>query len=455
MEVIPKDVAFATAALTGFNRNRFVLETNGATSAGPTSIIQFTLPSNATLDLKTLRISMDLLTTSATPASGTEIFGKLPADVNSLISSVEVYCGGVQITQSCSEYGTMARVLKIVRSSRDRDGSADALLGHARISATDAVDNVSVILQDFKSFLGESSTRYLPTNLTGDLTIRLTLAPASVLAYKVASQAIGNATEANFADAAARAAAATITYSASNIRATIDTISLGPTYEKMLFDRLSQEEFIACNYKEYYTWSLHGSSGNAHSLRFSLNASSVDALYAVFRDSNYMTPGIKSHAYPGASLTDAHCANAYYFKSFNGSDNSGNKRGSLRYKWTVANVAYPQYDADILDAAADLSLVTNQVYAHDRGHMVTGLPEFNNGKCILPLVLNMPGQSLNVASGYNTKGSNTSFSLEVKGQVPPTAAAASGATASISTFVVAETSAQMRIMGARSVTVSF
>ena len=448
LEIIPKEIAFATAALTGFNRNRFLLETNGATAAGPTSVIQFTLPSNATLDLKTLRINMDLLTTSATPSGGTAIYGKLPADVSSLISSVEVYCGGIQITQSCTEYNTLARVLKIVRSSRDRDGSVDALLSHARISATDAVDDVSVVLSDFKSFLGESSTRYLPTNLTGDITIRITMASASFLAYKVHGSTIGG----DFANSAARAAAATITYTASNIRASIDTISLGPAYEKMLFDRLSREEYIACNYKEYYTWSLHGTTSAAHSLRFSLNVSSVDALYAVCRDGNYMNAGVKAHVYPGATLTDANCANGFFFKSFN---DSNTKRGSLRYKWTVANVSYPQYDADILDAASDLSLVTNQVHAHSRGHMVTGLNEFNNGKCIIPLILNMPGQGLNVASGMNTKGSNTHFSFDVKGQVAPTADATSQVSNQLSTLVIGETTAQMRIMGARSVTVSF
>ena len=449
MQVVPKDVAFATAALTGFNRNRFKLETNGATSAGPTSVIQFTLPSNATLDLKTLRISMDLLTTSATPSGGTAIYGKLPADVSSLISSVEVYSGGIQITQSCSEYNTMCRILKIVRSSRDRDGSVDSLLSHSKISATDAVDDVSVVLSDFKSFLGESSTRYLPTNLTGDITIRLTMAPASVLTYKIHGSDVGT----NFANAAARTAAATITYSASNIRATIDSISLGPTYEQMLLERLSQEEYLPVNYKEYYTWSHHGTSFNSHSMRFSLNVSSCDALYAVFRDGNYMTAGIKGHAYTGASLTDAHCANAFFFKSFN---DSNTKRGSLAYKWTVANVSYPQYDADILDAASDLSLVTNQLHTHDRGHMVTGLAEFNQGKCIIPLILNMPGQGIHVASGYNCKGSNTQFSLDMKGQVVPTPGPnTTQATNQISTLVVAETTAQMRIMGARSVTVSF
>lgn len=452
MEIIPKDVAFATAALTGMNRNRYRLETNGATSAGPTSIVTITMPSNALLDLKTFRIAMDLTTTKneatpGTPANG-DVYAKLPSDVSSLISAIEVYCGGVQITQSCSEYNTLNSILKIVRCTRDRDGSVDRLLSHGSITTDSAADDVSVVLSDFKSFLGESSTRYLPTNLTGDLTIRLTMAAASVLTFKEHGVADGG----NFSGATARTKAAALTYSASNIHATIDTISLGPAYDSMLMQRLQSEEFLPVNFKEYYTFSLHGTAANAHSLRFSLNASSVDACYAVFRDGNYMSNGIKMQSYVGANLADAHCANAFFFKSFN---DSNVKRGSLKYKWTVANVSYPQYSADILDAAADLSLVTNQVHTHDRGHMVTSLAKFNQGMCVIPLVLNLPGQDLNVASGYNCKGGNVSFSFEVSGQTPPTALAAAQTTDQISTFVVAETTAQCRIMGQKSVAVSF
>ena len=81
--------------------------------------------------------------------------------------------------------------------------------------------------------------------------------------------------------------------------------------------------------------------------------------------------------------------------------------------------------------------------------MVTSLTHFNQGACVIPLVLNMPGQALNVASGYNSKGSSTQMSLEVSGQTPPTVSADTGTTAALSTFVVVETTAQMRISGNR------
>jgi hypothetical protein len=74
---------------------------------------------------------------------------------------------------------------------------------------------------------------------------------------------------------------------------------------------------------------------------------------------------------------------------------------------------------------------------------------------VIPLVLNLPGQDLNVASGYNCKGGNVSFSFEVSGQTLSTASTSTQATAAISTFVVVESTAQLRILGQKSVAVSF
>jgi hypothetical protein len=82
MEVVPRDVAFAVAKMEGFNSNVFRLETNGATSAGPNSIITMSLPSNAVIDLRSFKVHLDVFTTSDSTSANT-IYGKLPADTAS------------------------------------------------------------------------------------------------------------------------------------------------------------------------------------------------------------------------------------------------------------------------------------------------------------------------------------------------------------------------------------
>ena len=131
MEVVPKDVAFAVAKLEGFNKNTYRLETNGATTAGPNSIITLSLPSNAIIDLRSFKVHLDVQTTSDATSTNA-IYAKLPADTSSLISQCEVYCGGVQIAQGFSEFNTVSRVKKLVHSSRDRDGSIDGALSTTR-----------------------------------------------------------------------------------------------------------------------------------------------------------------------------------------------------------------------------------------------------------------------------------------------------------------------------------
>ena len=79
--VIPRDIAFAVARMEGFNSNRYRLETNGATSAGPSSIITLSLPSNAIIDLRSFKVHFDVATTSDATSTNV-IYAKLPADTS-------------------------------------------------------------------------------------------------------------------------------------------------------------------------------------------------------------------------------------------------------------------------------------------------------------------------------------------------------------------------------------
>ena len=87
--------------------------------------------------------------------------------------------------------------------------------------------------------------------------------------------------------------------------------------------------------------------------------------------------------------------------------------------------------------------------------MVTGLTDWNVWKAVIPLQLSMPGQPVNVQAGYNSRGNNTQFSVSLQGQVVPAANADSQITAAISTLVVVETTAQLRIAGAKQISVAY
>jgi hypothetical protein len=271
--------------------------------------------------------------------------------------------------------------------------------------------------------------------------VRITLAGASCLCYKENGVPMSNTFS-----VAGKASAASITYRAQNIFAVCDTVTLGQAYESMLADRLSREMHLSVNFKEYYTFSLHGSSGSAHDVRFSLSCSSIDRIYAVMRDSNYQTPGIRTQGYTGASLSDSMCSNALHFKSYNDSLAS---KGSLRYQYSINNIQFPQFEASILGAASELAGIAD----HGKGNLITSLTDFNVGKAVIPLQLCL-NQPINIQSGYNSRGSSTQFSVSMKGITTPAAHQISQISSTISTLVVVETTAQLRIGAGRQVAVS-
>lgn len=447
MEVTPKELTYAVAKLGDFSRNTYRLETSGASTANPGQVITITLPSNTFIDAHSFRVFMNIATTADNSSNNT-IYGKLPADVSSLISNVEWHASGLSISSNFSEYGTACKIKKLLHTSRDRDGSIDGLLSHGQISQTNAVEQVTVCFTPPIGFMSkEMSTRVLNTSHLGDIVCRITLAPDAVLCYKEANVQMGN----NFSNANARAAAQNITYNVTSIHATIDVVQFSPTYERMLNDRLMSEESLKIHFKNYYSFSLHGTTGGSHDVRFHLAANSVDKCYAVFRDNNYSSKGIKARNYSGAYLNDSKCANFYHFKAYNGPITTAS--GDTRYQWQVSNVSHPQHQATLVDAAATLVSCVDTHGLEGRGNMISSLADYYDGKCVIPLILNFPGPT-NVSSGFNSKGASVSFNLKMSGQTIDAANAASQISGSISTYVLAECTSTLLIAAGRSLSVS-
>lgn len=434
-----------SSKISGYARNRFRLETVSADTGKAGKIITVNLIENAIIDLRSWKMHMDVKTNSKT-VNGKTVYGRL-SDGSSLISRMELYLNGIQIQQGCADYNRLCKVLKIGGSSRDKDGSLNRALSKGSIEMTDAVEEVSVVISEWKGFMG-SATRYLDTALLGSLQIRLTLANNDVLVPK--SAGVGIAGDLDTVDA--RTAASQLEYECSNIFFTLDTIQVDPIYSEMLKTRLAQEQSIDIPYKEYYTFSLSNITGPSHTTRFSLSSGSIDRLFGTFLDTNHMTVGVKGHLLPNASLTDSSVANAFRFMSY---DSSSTKAGSLKYVWNINNVQHPQYQASVLDALYDVAYCEDKIHPDSQGNMITSLQSFNAGQFVIPLVLNHPGEPVYVRSGLDSRGINTQMSLHLQGMVPPTADDDKQTTNSFSSFIVAETTAVLSIGLGRAASISF
>lgn len=444
---LPKDVIYAARRMSNYSRNRFRLETVSSDTSGPGRIVTVNLPENSTLDLRSFKFHFDAKTTSETE-SGKTVYGRLPADASSLISRVEVYINGVQVQGGLSEYGTACRILKLGQTCRDKDGSIDRCLSHGAISSADAVEDVSLVVSEWLGFLGSTEPRYISTDMVGQIQVRITFSPSSVLIAKETSVGLDGTS----LHADAQTAAGRLTYSISNMFFTIDSVSIDDMYTSMLRERLQSEEYVPILYKEYYNFSLDNITTGSHTTRFSLSVTSLDRCFATFRDANFQTVGVKAFQMGGSSLSENVCSNALKFMSFN---DSNVKQGSFSYQWQVNNVRFPQYRAGVLDAAFDLAHTHDKIHPQSPGFMPTSLQQFNSGMFILPLTLCHPGEDTRTQSGYNSKGINTQLCLEISGQTPPTANATTQTTAAISSYILCETTAQLRVGLGRNLGVAF
>ena len=368
---------------------------------------------------------------------------------------MEVYINGVQVQQGSSEYHTIANVLKLTRSNRSVDESKDRLVNHGRMienvagATSNAVgNNLSLCVDKWYGFLGERSTRFLPTDILGAIQIRITLAENAVLSphlIGVSSSGLSWTSDVG--------SNANIQYEISEMFFTIDSISVDPIYASAMRDMLSRNEFVPLNFKEYYTFSLDGQTGQKYTNRFSLAATSIDKLYAIQRKSNYNTVGLKCTdlgAFDEDNTEYSHSGDRYvpnYFTFPLYDSVSGGKNGTYRFQWAINNVFHPQYQARANEAMVDLAYINDKIGDNSVGHLVTSPAAFKAAQAVVPLTLCHPDQPLSVQSGYNSHGINSTIAFSATGLsgVP---------TNGFNSVVIVETTAQLRIGNSKSLAVA-
>jgi hypothetical protein len=425
---LPSNVRFVAENLENYASNRFRLETLSSDTGKAGRVISVNLMEGSLIDLSSFALHMDLKTTSVgsvAGAGGDLVYGKLPADAaHAVLQRVEVFCNGQAINgQGLNEYNTAYALKKLQRGAADRTGSVDRCLTHGEISsADDSIDDVSVVVSDWIGLLGddERSCRYIPSDVYGMLSVRITLAPNAVLAVKQDGVAMTAAKP--LATAAAVANARLIEYDVSNIYFTCDTASLPPAYNEYIRELLTMDGNIQLNTKDYYSFSLDNITSGASTTRYSLSTGSLDKIMGTFRDSNFQNVGIPSQSLENAGLGQpAFQSNYFRFRSYN---NSVQKAGSLLYNFTYNNIQRPQFRANVMNALRDVNFTPNKLGLCGKGTNVCSKESFNDGKFCLSAVLNHPTNDANetrLMSGQNSRGISSMMTMYVSGQTIPAA----------------------------------
>ena len=184
---LPANLLFVAEQLSHYNRNRFRIEPTSSSQATAGRIVTVNLPENALLDTASIRFHFD-----ADAGFKGNVAGLLPENADAFISNLEVYVNGIQVQQSASEYNTIAHALRIGGQSQDSQRSKGQLVNHSKIYGAVEEANLgiekgvsgekaSLIIDQWAGFLNQVSTRFINTQVLGNIQIRLTLAPDAVL----------------------------------------------------------------------------------------------------------------------------------------------------------------------------------------------------------------------------------------------------------------------------------
>lgn len=468
MEFVPSDVVFSAQKLNDLQRSRIRIETHGATSANPGSVITITLP-EASVDLNSL--TLRCVGTTSGGSGGTtneQVYGRFPDDAATLFQSVEVRIGGQVVQSASTEFYSVAKVLKLANENLGKDNTSNSILSHSKIVNTGTGDNaeesvaMAIPLGGLCGFLGDAATRVLPLHHMGEMTIRIQLSPVSVLGLKahgslpgVWSDTGGSATSQGNNQ---RTNALSVTYKLEELYATVDTVSFSPMYDAMLADRIARENFLAIPYKAYTVFLHQGIKSNPASdtVRCQLSAGSIDRAYAALRNGIYLEKGTASRAFTyAANGSGGYGSPATFFESFNSTNNSNYaKLGNFKYHWTVSGVRMPSNGGNILDAAFDIVYGQHKVGTDSKGVMMFTLPDYNVGKCVIPLILDHPVMSKHQAGGYDSRGANTAINFTFEGAAQVTAAD-QAKKAEISAIVVLQSTQELRVSSGKQMAIAY
>lgn len=286
------NLQFALTRVQGVSANCFLLEANNSSSAAPTGITRFSLPENTLWNTRETVLHFN----ATTSGSG----ARLPAKIDSLVSSYRLSAGGVQLSSGNNLYNVMRHAKDALTKNH-----TESVLGHSEMVRQKSYVDGSVIagtaaevytangarrfaIKHWDGILGTLDPSIIDTSLFPSLTLEIQWAPNSVLST-VAGVTLSGTKSA--ADAVLTTnydldGAGSCSYAIDSMLLSINVIGLASSfYDEMVQSRLASVGFLELPFKNYFV------TENTHtgSTRFSVATQSLDRIIVCQRATGFDT----------------------------------------------------------------------------------------------------------------------------------------------------------------------
>ena len=296
----PPSLSYYVSRLSGCSVNVLKLEPQNATTALPNSVIKVTLPSNSLLALGDLG-GFQMHFTAVCTGSG----GRLPPDISSLISRVDVSMGGISVSQGCNHYGVLRHMKAALMGSKCSAGYGHPVIArqvnYMNALTMTAGDNETVgtnepyafCIDNWLGFLGELDPKLLDSSILPDIVVSIYLAGPEVCTSSANVPMIKVHDPSSHAFYMAMDQTGTIgeagtgaSFQLSDIHFSQKVFGLADSvYDNLVAAQIAERGYVEVPFKQYVTFS----DTHSGSTRFSVATQSLDRVYATFRDKDFAT----------------------------------------------------------------------------------------------------------------------------------------------------------------------
>lgn len=282
----PNNLAYFLDSLAGFSTNYFKILPQGSTTASPNAVIRWTLPSNSLINTRNISFNFNATT------SGTAAGARLPSDISTLISRVEVSVGGVQLSAGANFYSVLNSAKRALM-----EDYCDPVLSHPEMVRTQSyVDDSAITTTDnevyssagkplfsiskWHGFLGSVEPSIIDTGrLPGDMVITLYLEGVEALS-SCAGVALEGTGGTDFTDDGTGLAS----YTLSDMELIVEAVGMGSNaYDSMIDGIIASSGVLELPFKQYFSFQ----DTNSGSQRFSVNTKCLDRIIVAHRNASF------------------------------------------------------------------------------------------------------------------------------------------------------------------------
>jgi len=297
------NLTYFVERLQGVSTNTFRLETQNKTTAKQNEIISFDMPSNAILNLRSLKVWCNASCAAAASGGSATAGARLPP-IDDLVERCEVSVGGIILSQGTNFQNVLNEAQKSLQ-----DEYCDSVVGHpeyvreksyvngfgggAAVLATTgnedypANGNLSrFCIQKFHGFLSSADPKLLDTSIVPDIRVRLYMASDNVLTTSAGVGLGDGPAQAPFEVGFANPAGGTGNgkYIITDLRATVEAIGLADqAYDQMIAAQMGQQGFLEIPYKSYTSFQ----ETHSGSSRFTVSTQSLDRVWVCWRKTDF------------------------------------------------------------------------------------------------------------------------------------------------------------------------